>query len=112
MIRIIEIYAAFRGWLAGQVPKMFGTKYINRWVVALVRYPYPLVPPNQQIVRRHLCVYDGGESIRAGVSVWLDGATIAGPAEGQYGDIILQLHKSHAKPSSSMVVHGNSLRGK
>ena len=64
MVRIMETKALYRGWLSVQIPKFFGAKWVLRYIVILTRYPNPLLPANEHIIRTHMCVYENGEAPR------------------------------------------------
>lgn len=64
MVRVMETKAMYRGWLAVQVPKFLASKWVLRYITILTRYPNPLLPPNQHIIRTHVCIYENGEVAR------------------------------------------------
>lgn len=57
VVRAMEAKALYCGKLGAKVPKRLGHKWVLRYVTIVARYPNPLLPPNERVIRTQMCVY-------------------------------------------------------
>jgi hypothetical protein len=124
LLRNLECYAPWKGWLELKVPVALtlglSSEWKRRWVVICHRVPSPFAPPNRRRTHVSLLCYKSTNDTSPDCRVWLDGARAievndnprarqrtGGRAPSQ---MELKLHRSHAAPSGC-VATGSSREG-
>lgn len=115
LVRRLESFGYFADYLKLKTTAFMGfnKKWVTRWVAIVPRHPDPRLPPNQQMIRRVLMIFQDAQQFEPSTKMYLDGARAAthNVPESQEKECALRLHSTHPAPKGNISLGGDFRTG-